>query len=201
MNNDTSANPPPLDREALVQNLQKLASLPNSFMECVNNPAQWQFHTQVRESAKNALQLLDDYDTVLRNLAMALSAGGHNSDGLIDPKVADAKIRWGIDELVSVERQRAAAKVAPAADAGLPAVSLSEPAASEDPETEERPLPLQRIAELIVQEYAGAADDYTISIGGWKEVSYSPVPEFYAFVGVPMRDWRWYVRPPALPGA
>jgi hypothetical protein len=44
--------------------------------------------------------LAEQYDGVLRNLASALSAGGWNSEGLIDPKTADEKIRWGIEDLM-----------------------------------------------------------------------------------------------------
>jgi hypothetical protein len=45
-------------------------------------------------------KLAEDYDGVLRGLASYLGAGGYNSDGLIDPKVADDKIRWGIEHLL-----------------------------------------------------------------------------------------------------
>ncbi|HYD32964.1 MAG TPA: hypothetical protein VEA39_00210 [Methylophilaceae bacterium] len=62
------------------------------------------------ERLANALSLNEKYDLVLRELASYLGAGGLNdTHKLIDPKVADEKIRWGIDHIVEVERQRAAA--------------------------------------------------------------------------------------------
>jgi hypothetical protein len=39
--------------------------------------------------AAHAAKLNEDYDAVLRGLAFTLSAGGYNSDGLIDPARAD----------------------------------------------------------------------------------------------------------------
>jgi hypothetical protein len=57
--------------------------------------------------AHDALVLLNQYDDVLRGIAMSLAAGGYNSDGLIDPKTADEKIRWGINHIVEIERIRA----------------------------------------------------------------------------------------------
>lgn len=45
-------------------------------------------------------KLAEDYDGVLRGLASFLGAGGYNSEGLIDPKVADEKIRWGIEHIL-----------------------------------------------------------------------------------------------------
>lgn len=53
---------------------------------------------------------LNEYDAVLRALCSFLSVGGYNvtHQGLIDPKSADEKIRWGIDHIIEVERKRAA---------------------------------------------------------------------------------------------
>ena len=52
----------------------------------------------VCEELARAKQLNEDYDAVLRSLASYLGAGGYNDPSpLIDPKVAEAKIRWGID--------------------------------------------------------------------------------------------------------
>lgn len=51
----------------------------------------------VESLASDALGLLYEYDGVLRGLAFYLAAGGFNSEGLILPEVADAKIRYGID--------------------------------------------------------------------------------------------------------
>ena len=45
-------------------------------------------------------KLAEDYDGVLRGLASFLGAGGYNSEGLIDPQVADDKIRWGIEHIL-----------------------------------------------------------------------------------------------------
>ena len=44
--------------------------------------------------------LAERYSDVLRELACYVGAGGHNSEGMIDPAIAKAKIEWGIDELV-----------------------------------------------------------------------------------------------------
>jgi hypothetical protein len=67
----------------LVEEGQRNASLPSG--------PSWRLAQQV---------LLEEYNTVLRNLAMHLAAGGWNSDGLIAPAAADEKIRSGIDDLV-----------------------------------------------------------------------------------------------------
>lgn len=79
-----------LNRELLVKNLEALSKSSEKL---------------VAETAVNALKLLDDYDNVLRGLACSLSAGGYNSDGLIDPKVAGDKIHWGIDYLVKTTQK------------------------------------------------------------------------------------------------
>lgn len=50
--------------------------------------------------------LLEQYDGVLRELAFYLSAGGYNSDGLIDPHVALDKIKWGINYMITTESTR-----------------------------------------------------------------------------------------------
>jgi hypothetical protein len=60
------------------------------------SPEQVQEHARKYGAAQQ--ELLEAYDGVLRNLAMSLSAGGWNSEGLIAPEVADQKIRWGIDD-------------------------------------------------------------------------------------------------------
>src|SRR5689334_13137007 len=51
------------------------------------------------ERIAKAERLNEEYDLVLRSLACSLSAGGFNSAGFIDPKVAESKIRYGIDHL------------------------------------------------------------------------------------------------------
>jgi hypothetical protein len=47
--------------------------------------------------ASRSAKLNESYSDLLRSLAFYLSAGGYNSDGLIDPRIAEEKIRWGID--------------------------------------------------------------------------------------------------------
>jgi hypothetical protein len=66
-----------------------------------------QMQDYARDARKPLVERLGQYDAVLRNLALSLSAGGWNSDGLIDPKVADEKIRWGIENLVQSTRRAA----------------------------------------------------------------------------------------------
>jgi hypothetical protein len=75
----------PLDRDALVKNLEELLGSSDKL---------------IAETARNSLQLLQEYDGVLRGLACWLSAGGWNSEGLIAPQTADDKIRWGVNYLV-----------------------------------------------------------------------------------------------------
>lgn len=49
--------------------------------------------------------LAEQYNDVLRELACYVSAGGYNSDGMIDPKVALKKIMSGIDSIRKVESE------------------------------------------------------------------------------------------------
>jgi hypothetical protein len=98
---DTDAMPPTIgersvDRSALVSNLQAL-------MEVASSTATSADPEEVRKMAGDALELLEQYDGVLRNLCMFLSAGGWNSEGLIDPVLADKKIRWGIDNMFKID--------------------------------------------------------------------------------------------------
>jgi hypothetical protein len=52
------------------------------------------------ERIAKAERLNVDYDCVLRHFCSSLGAGGYNSAGLIEPKVAEQKIEWGIDHLI-----------------------------------------------------------------------------------------------------
>jgi hypothetical protein len=60
----------------------------------------------ILRTADEATEMLDEYDAVLRSLAFYLSAGGYNSEGLIDPRIALDKIKWGIDYMVTTESTR-----------------------------------------------------------------------------------------------
>jgi len=60
------------------------------------------------ERIAKAERLNEDYDDVLRGLASYVGCGGFNTLCLIDPKVADEKIRWGFDHIETVEKSRAA---------------------------------------------------------------------------------------------
>jgi hypothetical protein len=54
-----------------------------------------------------AEQLNEAYDAVLRGLASYVGSGGFNDlQHFIDPKVADEKIRWGIDHIAGIEAAR-----------------------------------------------------------------------------------------------
>lgn len=81
-----------IDREFLVSNLAILKRDPTNGINGFGED--W-----ASSLAGDALALLEQYDDVLRGLALWLSAGGYNSEGLIDPKTADEKIRWGVDNL------------------------------------------------------------------------------------------------------
>jgi hypothetical protein len=59
----------------------------------------------------------ENYDAMLRALCCDLSVGGYNSDGLIDPATARAKIDDGIAHIVKVERERAVAAIGGNVDA------------------------------------------------------------------------------------
>lgn len=60
---------------------------------------------------------------------------------------------------------------------------------------------LRKITELIVQHYIDQPDDYVISIGGWKDdqVLGPPMKDFWAYLAVPMADWRKYAAAPSSP--
>lgn len=61
----------------------------------------------VREELADAIRLNEEYDAVLRGLASYVGAGGFNDlQLLIDPKIADEKIRWGIDHILEIEQKR-----------------------------------------------------------------------------------------------
>lgn len=92
-----------IDRKFLVDNLSLLADAAKTETAIAAFGEEW-----ASGLARDALRLLDEYDNVLRGLAFWLSAGGFNSEGLIDPEMADEKIRWGIDHVCDVERKRAA---------------------------------------------------------------------------------------------
>lgn len=64
------------------------------------------------EALAAAERLNKQYDFVLRGLASWLAAGGYNSDGLIEPQVADKKIRWGVQYLIDHKDAELAAKTA-----------------------------------------------------------------------------------------
>jgi len=58
--------------------------------------------TDLQKERERLREQLDEYSDVLRGLASYVGCGGYNSYGRIDPKVAEEKIRWGIDHLLSV---------------------------------------------------------------------------------------------------
>lgn len=80
-----------IDREKLVKDLESLVSENETILSDKES---------IINVSKHALQLLEEYDNVLRCLAMELATGGFNSDGLISPEVAYKKIHCGIDYLV-----------------------------------------------------------------------------------------------------
>lgn len=82
----------PIDRAKLVNDLE---SLIENKENSVDNKE------LVVEVAKYSLQLLEEYDNIVRCLAMQLSAGGFNSEGLMAPNVAYEKINWGINNLIA----------------------------------------------------------------------------------------------------
>lgn len=66
-------------------------------------------HTVTEVKLGSSAGELEAYSDMLRELCCFLSVGGYNSDGLMPPDVANAKIRDGIDTFLKVERERAAA--------------------------------------------------------------------------------------------
>ena len=58
--------------------------------------------TDLQKERERLREQLDEYSDVLRGLASYVGCGGYNSYGRIAPKVAEEKIRWGIDHLLSV---------------------------------------------------------------------------------------------------
>lgn len=98
---DTTQALEPIDLKFLADNLPLLANKTETAIAAFSE--EW-----AAGLARDALRLLGEYSEVLRGLAFSLSAGGYNSEGLIDPKTADEKIRWGINHICEVERKRAA---------------------------------------------------------------------------------------------
>lgn len=58
----------------------------------------------VSETLPTLSGLIRDYSDTFRALASWLGAGGFNSEGLIDPKVAEDKIRWGVNDACRMAR-------------------------------------------------------------------------------------------------
>lgn len=54
----------------------------------------------------NLRRMVEEYSDVLRDLASYVGCGGYNSEGNIPAKVAEDKIRWGIDHMLRVETDR-----------------------------------------------------------------------------------------------
>jgi hypothetical protein len=74
--------------------------------------SEWMARANTAEAALAAAQAGgqgEAYSDMLRELCAYLGVGGYNSDGLMPPEVANQKIRDGIDNMIAVERQRAAA--------------------------------------------------------------------------------------------
>lgn len=62
--------------------------------------------TRMQDERERLKRHMDEYSDVLRDLASYVGCGGYNSTGLLPPKVADEKIRYGIDHITRVETQR-----------------------------------------------------------------------------------------------
>lgn len=77
-----------IDRKKLVTDLESLIK---------NKDNSLNDKELIIEVAKHSLQLLEEYDNVVRCIAMQLSAGGFNSEGLMSPDVAYKKIQCGIN--------------------------------------------------------------------------------------------------------
>ena len=61
----------------------------------------------VREELADAIRLNEEYDAVLRGLAIHVGAGGFNDQPtLIDPMIAEEKIIWGINHILEIEQKR-----------------------------------------------------------------------------------------------
>ncbi len=61
----------------------------------------------VREELADAIRLNEEYDAVLRGLAIHVGAGGFNDQPtLIDPNTAEEKIIWGINHILEIEQKR-----------------------------------------------------------------------------------------------
>lgn len=84
------------DMERIVRLEQQLADITGKHdIACFTIRDLQQQRERLREQ-------LDEYSDVLRGLASYVGCGGYNSYGRIAPKVAEEKIRWGIDHLLSV---------------------------------------------------------------------------------------------------
>lgn len=74
----------------------------------------------------------EDYDAMLREFCCNYAAGGYNSDGLIDPATARAKLEWIVDDAISAAESRISAKlsagVAIQAHIGMSQVGVGESA-------------------------------------------------------------------------
>lgn len=68
-------------------------------------------HEELRAKLRDAEARAESYSEVLRILASALGAGGFNAPDPIDAREYESKIRWGIDEAVRIERERASKRV------------------------------------------------------------------------------------------
>ena len=77
----------------------------------------------VREELADAIRLNEEYDAVLRGLAIHVGAGGFNDQPtLIDPNTAEEKIIWGINHILEIEQKRHA-KQEPATGCNTPSPS------------------------------------------------------------------------------
>ena len=64
-------------------------------------------------SAPTDERLAEQYSDMLRKICFEYSAGGYNSEGLMLPHVADAKIRWIIEDVRTASLWQAARAAAP----------------------------------------------------------------------------------------
>lgn len=59
----------------------------------------WNRRAQVEAlTVPQGVPTAEQYDEMLRSLCCCYGVGGYNSDGLIDPKVAESKLRFALDE-------------------------------------------------------------------------------------------------------
>lgn len=81
-----------------------------------------------------------------------------------------------------------------AKDAGITAlpITFDDAPPAQGARQPDEPLELAKIAELIVQRYAGKPDDFTTSIGDWEMRDDFGLPIFGSYLCIPLGDWRKY---------